>query len=230
METLWVKVRLLDDNVPLYADAHGGTVLAEAKGHPVIDIAAGNFGDGMRPAMMGNGRQGFIPATVGCVALGVWSTKARQTSIFRSPDVTSGALVTLKAGSLLEQYGPSVEYAGRTWLYVSGPGGETGYVDAGSALEAKGTQVRVQTGSNGFGQMALMKDGKIVAPPVDRSTVNDAANRQMMIGAGLFVVGLIITVITYSIASDGGGTYLICWGPVVFGAIRFFKGLSARSS
>jgi hypothetical protein len=50
--------------------------------------------------------------------------------------------------------------------------------------------------------------------------------RQMLIGAAMFVVGVIITVGSYSMAasSAGGGRYLITYGPIIFGAIRFVQG------
>lgn len=46
----------------------------------------------------------------------------------------------------------------------------------------------------------------------------------MLIGAGFFVVGLIVTIASYSSAS-GGGTYYLCWGAIIFGAIQFIQGL-----
>ncbi len=52
-------------------------------------------------------------------------------------------------------------------------------------------------------------------------------SRNMLYGALWCGGGLLVTGITYSMASSGsgGGTYLISWGPVIFGAIQFFKGL-----
>ena len=49
----------------------------------------------------------------------------------------------------------------------------------------------------------------------------------MLIGGLICLVGIVITVVSYSAAasSRGGGRYVIAWGAVVFGAIRFFKGL-----
>jgi len=38
------------------------------------------------------------------------------------------------------------------------------------------------------------------------------------------VGGLLVTAITYSMASGRGGTYYIFWGAVLFGAIDFFAG------
>lgn len=47
----------------------------------------------------------------------------------------------------------------------------------------------------------------------------------MAVGALICIGGIIITAATYSAAS-GGGTYVVAWGAIIFGAIRFFKGLA----
>jgi hypothetical protein len=48
-----------------------------------------------------------------------------------------------------------------------------------------------------------------------------------MVRQGLLwtVAGILITAITYSIASDEGGTYFICWGAVIFGLLDLLAGL-----
>ena len=50
-------------------------------------------------------------------------------------------------------------------------------------------------------------------------------------GALMVAVGLAITGGTYYFAGTrGGGTYLVAWGPVVFGVITIIRGLvGARS-
>jgi len=46
-------------------------------------------------------------------------------------------------------------------------------------------------------------------------------------GAITCAVGLLITFWTMS-AAQGGGTYVVAWGAIVFGAIRFFRSLPAK--
>ncbi|MBR5822608.1 MAG: hypothetical protein IKY67_00515 [Paludibacteraceae bacterium] len=59
---------------------------------------------------------------------------------------------------------------------------------------------------------------------------NSAANKNMIYGALWCVGGLLVTAITYSVASENGGTYIVTWGAVIFGAIQFFKGLFQKLS
>lgn len=55
----------------------------------------------------------------------------------------------------------------------------------------------------------------------------EAGNKNMLYGALWCVGGLLVTILTYSAASDGG-TYVVAWGAVIFGAIQFLKGLFQR--
>ena len=50
--------------------------------------------------------------------------------------------------------------------------------------------------------------------------------RRAWIGGGAFAIGLIITYGTYSQAQqNGGGTYVILWGPMLVGLFYFVRGL-----
>ena len=53
--------------------------------------------------------------------------------------------------------------------------------------------------------------------------------KYMLTGAGLFVVGLVITVGTYAMAtfSSGGGHFVVTWGLMLVGAGNFLYGLAA---
>ena len=55
------------------------------------------------------------------------------------------------------------------------------------------------------------------------------ANRDMVVGGLWCGAGILITVLTYSSASGPqGGTYLLAWGPIVFGGIQFLRGIFSR--
>jgi hypothetical protein len=47
----------------------------------------------------------------------------------------------------------------------------------------------------------------------------------MLIGGGICLLGIIITVGTCLSAREGG-TYTIAYGAIIWGAIQFFRGLS----
>ena len=52
----------------------------------------------------------------------------------------------------------------------------------------------------------------------------------IVLGIILIVIGIAITAITHDHASRQGGTYVVAFGPIIFGVIRLFRGLAASSS
>lgn len=59
-----------------------------------------------------------------------------------------------------------------------------------------------------------------------RDAHRSSGHRMMITGGIIALVGIIITAATYSAASEGGGTYLICYGPIIGGVVTFFKGVA----
>lgn len=55
--------------------------------------------------------------------------------------------------------------------------------------------------------------------------IASTGKRDMLIGGLWIAGGLIITIGTYTMASNGG-TYFITYGPIIYGVIRFFKGVA----
>jgi hypothetical protein len=53
--------------------------------------------------------------------------------------------------------------------------------------------------------------------------------RLMASGALWCAGGLAVTMVTYHAAPEGG-VFLVCWGPVLFGALDVLKGLAAAVS
>lgn len=55
--------------------------------------------------------------------------------------------------------------------------------------------------------------------------------RRVITGSAFLVIGLLVTVFTLSHAesSSGGGTYIVAWGPMVFGIVTIIRGLLAMS-
>ena len=64
---------------------------------------------------------------------------------------------------------------------------------------------------------------------VRREALRKAGQKNMLYGGLWCGGGLIVTLATYSAASSGGGSYVVAWGAIIFGAIQFFRGLSQSS-
>jgi len=71
-----------------------------------------------------------------------------------------------------------------------------------------------------------MRTSASAAQDADKTAARARAARMMVVGLILLVVGIAITVVTHDNAEDnGGGTYVIAYGPMIIGGIRFFQGL-----
>jgi len=70
--------------------------------------------------------------------------------------------------------------------------------------------------------------------PEDHQAGRDRRSRgagQLGVGVLLVLVGIVITAVTYGSASaQGGGTYIVAYGPIVFGVISIIRGLTAMNS
>ena len=55
-------------------------------------------------------------------------------------------------------------------------------------------------------------------------TKKERAKKDVLYGALWCVGGIVVTAVTYSSAS-GGGTYVVAWGAIIFGAVQLIKGV-----
>jgi hypothetical protein len=60
--------------------------------------------------------------------------------------------------------------------------------------------------------------------PEYQKAYQEAARKDMLHGGLWLGGGLLVTGVTYSMASEGG-SYFMTWGAIIFGGIQFFKGL-----
>lgn len=58
----------------------------------------------------------------------------------------------------------------------------------------------------------------------------EAAQRGMTIGAIICMVGVAVTLVSYSSTTLGGSIYILAWGAILFGAVRFLRGASLAST
>jgi hypothetical protein len=63
---------------------------------------------------------------------------------------------------------------------------------------------------------------------VTQSSRNESGSGDMLVGGLICAVGILITAASYGSAAGGGGTYVVAWGAILFGAIKFLKGVAGR--
>ena len=96
-----------------------------------------------------------------------------------------------------------------------------GYPPIGAAIAQRARPVSAPPPFNG-------PSGDGFAQSIYESERQSARSKNITVGLIMLVIGIIITAVTYDSASSSpsGGTYIVAWGPLVFGAIRLFKGLA----
>jgi hypothetical protein len=59
-----------------------------------------------------------------------------------------------------------------------------------------------------------------------------AANKRVFWGAAWCLGGLFVTVLSYAAAANSpvGGTYIVAWGAIIFGAIQIFRGIVGHNA
>lgn len=57
----------------------------------------------------------------------------------------------------------------------------------------------------------------------------DEASNDVVYGGLWCLGGLLVTALTYSSASNSGGTYVVAWGAILFGALQFLRGVLAKA-
>jgi hypothetical protein len=72
----------------------------------------------------------------------------------------------------------------------------------------------------------LRHEPPVIDSPKKPDTSSHARGRSMMLRGGIIcLIGLVITV-GGLVMTSGGGTYVVAWGAILFGALRFFWGVS----
>ncbi|HET6990977.1 MAG TPA: hypothetical protein VFJ43_06620 [Bacteroidia bacterium] len=68
---------------------------------------------------------------------------------------------------------------------------------------------------------------QITRNTIPAKTVEKSEGRNDMIIGGLWIAGgLILTIGSYMAVSESGGHYFITYGPIIYGVIRFFRGVA----
>ena len=56
----------------------------------------------------------------------------------------------------------------------------------------------------------------------------DRLDTKMAVGGIAFIIGLLVTILTYTSALTTGGYFVVAWGAILFGAVSFFTGLTEK--
>ena len=146
---------------------------------------------------MPGGLKGYIPSHTNMESIDRVKLKKKDVGMFNQPSSDGTLIYELTKGTLFWKF-ENPDKADTLWTEVRLDSGEQGYIPSSTKIKTL---------------------AQITYPLVE------TALHDVMVGAIWCILGIAITAGTYSAASDAGGTYLVCWGAVLFGGLQFLKGL-----
>jgi hypothetical protein len=191
-----MKIKMLQDNVPVYAQVDTESIsMRTLQNGEMVEVGK---------VKKARGKQWveiiFPDGSHGFIPGETRSFSLIQATINQKKaslygTAARGPVVAELKKGTLVQFLDTVNANGETWIYIQDAAGHTGYIEGNTKIIRK-EKVTKQTGIT-----------------------------NMLVGGAFFVVGLIVTIGSYSSASSGGGTYYLCWGAIIFGLIQFIQGL-----
>jgi hypothetical protein len=157
-------------------------------------------GVGFCPVRRSNGQSGYIPGDTRGSHIKPMTIDQKEVAVYFEPSTRSSARTHLGKSARVWMFPGIVENAGEKFVRIRDASGAEGYMPGDTRVKG--------------------------VPEVTRK----AGMKNMTVGALWCVGGLVVTIGTLAAASDRGGTYLIAWGPVIFGFIQFCKGLGQTLS
>jgi|GEM_PF-1082966 len=143
------------------------------------------------------GLLGYMPASTRVNFITRAKLKAKEVAVVESPQAAARTVQQLTKGT-------------QFWLIANTAADDPAWVG-----------VRFDSGQTGY----IPSDTKVTALPQLTFPVVAAAGHDILVGALWCGGGLVVTICTYNAVAQSGGTYLICWGPVLFGGIQLVRGL-----
>jgi hypothetical protein len=195
----WTRVKFVDDHVALYPEPLKSEESASPiNDRPIAEIATGS--NGFIEAILPDGRRGFVDSQVRVVKVTQMGLLAPQASLHEAASAKSAVVAILKRGTILTRLSsePALKNEGVVWISVSTANGQRGFVLGNVKVD-------------------------IFKPRLETTPADGAKN--MAIGGGICVIGIIITAVTYSSASSSGGRFVVAWGAILFGGIRLLWGM-----
>ncbi len=203
-----MKGRLLDPQATLYAQPDPTSLavaqLSEGQELDVTDTTTHN-GQRWAAVVLPDERRGYLQGDTRIFRFRN-ARLVETTDIYSEPSSASPVLGRYPSGTLLLIVGTAVQ-DGRTWIKVRDGGGKEGFVFEDTRMEDANRPSQAEIAE------AIAERNRHVA------------QRNMIVGGLWCGGGIAVTVVTYTAAS-GGGTYVVAWGAIIFGAVQFFRGMA----
>jgi uncharacterized protein YgiM (DUF1202 family) len=195
-----MQARVLDASTPVYENPDSLLAsIAELHEGDELTIVKTESGNKWVQITLADNRTGYIAGATKIYR--IKTVSLLQDAPVRAEANGSAAIeTTLYKGNTLQLIG-TVDGPDQKWVKIRYNNGLTGFI-------LPETKIKEQTINSQYGRYGS-RSGK----------------SNMILGGVICIIGIVVTVGTYSAASSGGGSYYVAWGAIVFGGYRFVTGI-----
>ena len=198
------NARVIERTATLYAEPKVDTPLTELPVGAELELGAADTGQQWLPATLPDGSKGFLTSDATVFTIKPVILLQDDAAVHSQPSPDSAEVVRLRRDDPFQVIGTAAG-GGFDWFLVRDPAGHEGFIEVSTSMSIRQHAPDVVSRSH--------------------PTEKDAALKGMGVGAIWLIVGVAVTAGTYSAVSDSGGSYLVMWGPMGYGAWRILKGL-----
>ncbi|MGD0768489.1 MAG: SH3 domain-containing protein [Tepidisphaeraceae bacterium] len=196
----WINVKILDSKVPMYASANNKSrLICQLTDCPEVELTKGS--GGFVEIKLADGRCGFVDGKVAIHSIKTMCLRQDQAPLYAAPGLNAPVVAMLERDARITTRGVTAEQDGIKWLNVTADSGQVGYIRGDVKVLILAATPRIERDR---------RDGM----------------RNVLIGGGICLIGVLVTAGSYSAVSQHGGPYLVAWGAILFGGIQLFRGLS----
>lgn len=149
-------------------------------------------------ATLTTGQQGYLPGATRIYQIQQAALLQASVTVHAAPSAQSAVITQYQQNAIFNLTG-TVNQNDKNWVRIRDTAGHEGYIDGA-------TKIKLMNKPSPAGRRA-------------------AGSKNMLVGALWCIGGIIVTTVTYSAASNGGGTYFVAWGAILFGGIQFLQGM-----
>lgn len=194
-----MKVRIIENPVKVYSDVNDPAItITELSVGSEVEIGGLKKKDGKSwvGVTLSNGQKGYISGEARIFHIKKVMLNQGNANVYSAPS-TQSAVKTMFKKRTTFFLTDTVKQDNQSWIKIRDMQGLEGFIEPKTRI--------------------------IVIQEAVKAT-KATGKKNMVVGSLWFIGGSLVTILTFSVAS-GGGSYIVAWGAILFGAFQFLQGL-----
>ncbi len=195
-----MKARIIEQPVKVYSEAYiNSPSITELVIGSEVELGSVKKKDGKAwvPVVLSTGQRGYLSGEARIFHINQVTLLQGSVNVYAEPSAQSAVKTQYKKNAKFF-ITDTIKQDNKDWVKIRDFSGNEGFIDGK-------TRIRVI--------------------PEKIKATKAHGRKNMLYGALWCIGGIVVTTVTYSNASSGGGTYIVAWGAILFGALQFLQGL-----